>query len=206
MRRSLFIALLSIGILFFSSCDTTNEPPTLPVAFKTEPSDEMRIMIEETPSDFTWEFFKQNILISLQSEVDWEGEIVLPGFQILSGEAADRVSTTPLPTNAEQLENGLSTGDLTLPEFIITDWAVNVKRKSLTKSFKEKWGDKEVQSSINLWEPEKKWSPSEIEEAILSEVDLGESETLFVVYAQLAEESPEREQTTQPFGILMSEE
>lgn len=207
MRRIASATGLSLLIILLFSCDTGVESEPKPLEFASEPSNEMRIMIEETPSDFTWEFFKENILISLQSEIDWEGEIVLSGFQVQSGEATDRVTTTPLPTNAEQLENGLSTGDLELPEFTITDWAINVKRESLTNSFVEKWGDNEVQNSVNLWEPEKKWSPSEIEEAILSEVELGEeNETLFVVYAQLAEDSPERQQTTRPFGVLMREE
>jgi hypothetical protein len=194
-------------IILLFSCENGVDSESEPLEFASEPSDEMRTMFDETPSDFTWEFFRENILIRLQSEVDWEGEIVLSGFQLLNGEIVDRITTNSIETNDKELLTGLSTGNLLIPAFTITDWGeFRVKRNFMSNSLKEKWGETSAQHPIEIWEPGKQWSPSEIEGAILSEVDLGENEILFVVYAQLAGESPEREQTTQPFGLLMREE
>lgn len=205
MRRfvQLLFVFASVGFIL-QACNTGSKPA--PLNFSTDATEDLRLMVEEAPSDFTWEFFEEHILIGMQTtESNWEGEVLLSGFQILNGEVADRVTTTPILTNAEQLESGISTGNLTLPEFTITDWG-EFRWKSLAKSFKKNWGDKKVRSSISLWDPDQTWSTSEIEEAILSEVELGENETLFVVYVHLSEEAPQRQQTTQPFGILMRDE
>lgn len=198
--------LLSVMISCDSSTDSENdiEPETL--EFVTESSDDLTQMIEDTPSDFTWEFFGKNILISLQSDNDWEGELVLAGFQVLNGEIVDRTSTDPFEANGQLLSNGVLTKEFQSVNFTITDWVERSKWKKMANSFKLKWKNKNVQGSLELWGPGNRYSPSEIEDAILAETDLQENESLFVVYTELASESPEREQTTQPFGLIMTEE
>ncbi|GAA5522275.1 hypothetical protein LQ318_11010 [Aliifodinibius salicampi] len=201
MQKSIFTLFFSLLILFFVSCDNTGTEPE-PLEFVTEPSDDLTQMIEETPSDFTWEYFGPNIQISLQSDNDWEGELVLSGFQIANNEIIDRITTNSYPANSEMLSgDGILGSDLTI-DFHVPGWG----DWKVISDINLKWNNTKVQEHIELWEVNESWSPSEIEDAILSEVDLEENETLFVVYAQLAGESPEREQTIRPFGLLMREE
>lgn len=191
MSRSLFTALLLVGILFFSSCDTTNEPPTLPVAFKTAPSDGLSTMIQETPSDFTWEFFNDNIEVSMNDEPQWSGEMVLSAFQVQNGEVVNRTTTDPVETTADELTDGLSTEEL----FSSSSWIPGLD-----------WVPTSTWFPGLVYTPENSWSPSEIEEGVIAENNLDENETMIVVYAHLAGESPEREQTTRPFGVVMMKE
>lgn len=204
MQKSIFTLFFSLLILFFVSCDNTStEPETL--EFVTEPSDDLTQMIEETPSDFTWEFFGTNIQMSLQSDNDWEGELVLSGFQIANDEIIDRITTNSYPANSEKLFDGILFSDLAVNFTFPSGWSDRLKWKALS-DLNLKWENASIQGSLELWGPQDRYLPSEIEEAILAEVDLGENERLFVVYTQLAGESPEREQTTRPFGLIVREE
>ena len=198
MRRSLsiIVLLLTIVPLVFLSCDTGTdaESDQEPLEFQTAPSDELSSMIQETPSDFTWGYFQNNVQVNMIPGIDWNGEVVLSAFQVQNGEVVNETTTEPVETTADELAAGLSTEEM----FSGSSWIQ---------------GSDWVPTST--WMPSSTWiqqteplvyAPSEIESIAQSQVDLSQNETMVVVYAHLAGESPEREQMTQPFGVIFQEE
>gem|GEM_PF-3360108 len=189
MRRSLLciVFLLSMVPLVFMSCDTANEPPTLPVALKTTPSEELSSMVQDTPSDFTWDYFRDNVHIEGPSQTDFDKfDLVLSSFQVQNGEVVNRTSTEPIEVSADELSSGLVTEEI--PPSL---WMPGKDWVSTSNWFPGL-----------VYAPGNSWTPSEVEDRVIADKELVDNETMVVVYAQLAGDSPEREQTTQPFGII----
>lgn len=208
MQRLFFKTLFFTILILFATCDeTSQDAEPKPLEFSVEPTEELSFMVDEAPSDFTWEFFEENILITLNTESNWEDELVLSGFQVLNEEVVDRFTSNSFSANSEELQDGLLTGNLfTHPQTWTRPgvaWSTDKIWTQINNSIESKWKNKKFEVPKELWKPGQSWAPSEIEEAVLAETIPVENESLFVVYVQLAEDSPKRTQTTKPFGLLM---
>lgn len=128
----------------------------------------------------------------------WSGEIVLSSFQVENGEVVNRARSDAIETSIDELAGGLSTKEM-WPEteelYEGSEWAPGAM-----------WFPESKGGLGSHWSPDSGWSPAEIEANALSEFDLNENESLILVYARLADDSTEREQTTQPYGLIMQEE
>ncbi|MEF8796865.1 MAG: hypothetical protein V5A22_12325 [Salinivenus sp.] len=171
------------------SCDSGPEPEPTSVQFEAEPSDELSTLIQEAPSDFTWTAFNDKTLVRKLPGSDWSGDIVLSSFQVEDGEVVNRTSSEPVafPDSLnELLSESLLPGSKWIPG---EDWFS---------------GSKWVPSTN--WDPGSEWAPSDVEDAALSEVDVGPGESLVVVYAQTAGTPPDGGQMTRPYGLVMTQE
>lgn len=194
MKLFKYIFLICIASFLLLTCGDDNSAPVVdpePLEFTTEPSSELSQLIETTPSDFTWDHFNSNITVSVVPGSMWSGEIVLSSFQVENGEVVSRVSSSPVETSISELADGPSTEEL----FQGSEWVPGAM-----------WFPESQGNPASQWMPGSGLSPSEIEANALSEFDLNENESLIVVYARLADDSLEREQTTQPYGLIMQEE
>lgn len=189
VRTVLFLAVA----LLMVACDSSPTPEPGALEFSTEPSGELENIIEDTPSDFTWDFYNDNVAVSLQEGPDWDGELVLAGFQIQNGEVVHRTTTDPVDTNVEVLSGGASIGDLISGSSWMSgsDW-VSVSNWRPSSS----------------WSPGSSWSPSEIEEEALAEAEsmLEDNQTMVVVYAHRANESGDYGEVTRPFGLIFQKQ
>ena len=204
-RASTFLCILAALFLLTTACDqSAEEPKTL--EFEVTPNDQLRTMVRETPSDFTWEYFGDNLTVSLSSEADWEGELVLSGFKIVNGEVVDRLSSQPHPSSDAELLNGLSSEEV-FTTFVPGDpWAGSRARwEAEARSPDAKWTSENARASIELWETSNRWPPSDMETAVQEEFESLGPDTLYVIYAQLAPEASDRRQTSRPVGLLMGE-
>jgi len=190
MTRFAFLSFLSLAVVFGTvSCDSGPEPEPTSVQFEAEPSDELSTLIQEAPSDFTWTAFNDKTLVRKVPGSDWSGDIVLSSFQVEDGEVVNRATSEPAAwpdsLSNEQLAESLFSGSRWVPG--------------------DEWfpGSKWVPSSN--WIPGSDWPPSDVEEAVLSAVDVGPGESLVVVYAQTAGTPPDGGQTTQPYGLVMQQ-
>jgi hypothetical protein len=60
--------------------------------FTTAPSNELSDIIQNTPNDFTWEFYNDNLTLGLDPEPEsFEGEIILSVFQVQNGEVTNQL-------------------------------------------------------------------------------------------------------------------
>ncbi|MDZ7720152.1 MAG: DUF5050 domain-containing protein [Balneolaceae bacterium] len=211
-RYKLTAFLLMIFTVLFFSCDETSqdadpEPETLD--FATEPSEDLTQMVEVTPSDFTWDFFSNNLIVTLVPGPMWSGEIVLSSFQVENGEVVNRSTTPPVETSADELADGLTTEEM-FPGLVYIpgqEW-VTSKQWQNTETWPQasKWVKTEHWTPSDQWVPGSMWTPSEIEQIARNEVDLSENQTMVVVYPHLAENSDDFEVITQPYGIIFTEE
>ncbi|WP_445666282.1 hypothetical protein [Fodinibius sp. AD559] len=194
MRR-LIIILCTIIIAFsLISCDTGTGADPEPLEFQMAPSDGLSTMINETPSDFTWEYFQDNVHIGGPSQTDFSKfDVVLHGFQINNGEVVNRSMTEPVELSADELSSGLLTEEIP---------------PSLWMPGSE-------------WVPSSDWRPKstfiqttdpiiialdpalipEVEDMVLNNIDLGTDETMVVVYPSIIGEDG-REMTVQVFGLV----
>ena len=207
--RSLLF-LFCVGLIFTlitSSCDQDEQATPKPLEFEVTPNDQLRTMVQETPSDFTWEYFGDNMIISLRSEADWEGELVMSGFKIVRGEIVDRVNSESNNSNSAELLDGLSSEVVfRIKEGSIVNWGIsNARWETEANSFDANWSANTAQAPIELWTTPNSWSPSELESGVLNEFEALGPDTLYVVYARLAGENPKRTQTSRPMGLLMGE-
>ncbi|NGP88232.1 hypothetical protein [Fodinibius halophilus] len=194
MNKSILITFLLCSALLAGACSdsgTGAEDELKPLDFTTSPTSELSQIVNNTPSDFTWDFYNDNILLGLEPKPDsFEGEIVLSVFQVQNGEVTNRLTSDPVGTNLEELSAGLSTAEMypDSPWFRGSEWA----------------NDSPIWVPSTQWYPGSMWAPSEIENKALSQNDLSAGETLVVIYPHLPGES-EREVLTQPYGIVFSE-
>ena len=189
MYLSKLVCSLLVTGLLLAACDLSSETEPDSLEFTTEPSDELSAMIDETPSDFTWAFFNDNVTVSMIPGSNWSGDLVLSAFQLQDGEVVHRTTTDPVSTTAEALSSGRSTEDL-IPG---SSWVPGPQ-----------WAPASNWIPGSSWIPGSNWSPSEIEDQAREAFDLAEGETVVVVYAHTPDDS--QTQTTQPFGILMQRE
>ncbi len=172
------------GIIFENQAD--------PMDFTTTPSNDLSQLISDFPEDFTWGFYEDNLNINLNPMPEaFDGEIVLSAFRVSDGEVTNSLTSTPVATDLSELSEGLSTEDMYPGSMWITgnEWLPG-----------SNWTPSEV------WYPGSMWSPSEIEGIALSENNLASNETMVVVYPELAVGSDDREQVTQPYGIIFQNE
>ncbi|MDZ7682277.1 MAG: hypothetical protein U5J63_11350 [Fodinibius sp.] len=111
MRR-LLLLLLSITTLFMWSCTETTtgggEEELQPLDFTTAPSSELSDIVQNTPGDFTWPFYNDNLTIGLDPEPEtFEGEIVLSVFQVQNGEVTNRLTSEPVDDESRGVVGGL---------------------------------------------------------------------------------------------------
>src|SRR6056297_1406673 len=109
------IYFVIIFTFIFTSCDDTSQDPETEVEtleFVIEPSDDLSFIVEDAPSDFTWEFYNNNIEVNLVPGSMWSGEIVLSSFQVENGEVVNRATSEPVETSASELADGLLTEEL----------------------------------------------------------------------------------------------
>ena len=192
MRRLLQILFLSIVTLFLFSCDNgTGTEERASLEYATGPSQDLDQIIEETPSDFTWDFYGDNIEVSMNSGPQWSGEIVLEAFQVEGGEVVNRLTTESVETSVDELADGLLTENM----YPSTRWYPTTR-----------WISTEEMYPSTRWYPTTRWSPSEIESQAMSQNDLNGNQSMVVVYARMADDSPDREQTSRPFGIIFEEQ
>lgn len=217
MKRLLIHTFFFTILIFFATCDETSQdakPESEALEFAIEPSEDLRFMIEETPSDFTWEFFSDNLIVTLVPESDWSGEIVLSSFQVENDEVINRASTEPVEINTDVLKKGLST-EVMFPDLVFDEqaWTTNSKLWLQSEQWPQaaEWLQSEHWTPVEQWvpNPDITWNPtkiSEIRDAALSEFELNHSETLVVVYTQPADETSTREMLTRPYGIIFARE
>lgn len=203
MPRLLQGLLLTLAALCVVSCDS--EPVSQePLDFAAEPTDELETMVQETPSDFTFGFLEDNVLLRLRSDRDWEGSLVLAGFQIANGDVVDRLTTAPVQTSDDELAGGLLTEDV----FSASGAGWSTAKTAWEIDFNvidEEWGGRRTRKAQprGLWIPDQSWMPSEVEQAVMANTDLAPDETLYVLYVRLEDQSTETEQTTRPFGVIL---
>jgi len=193
-----FAKLSLATLLIFTiaiSCDLITESEdngdeTEQLEFSIEPSDDLSFIVDEAPEDFTWEFFNDNMLVNAVPGSMWSGNIVLTSFQIRNGEVVNENESSVVETNAEALSEGISTEEL----FSGSEWVPGAM-----------WVPGSEWVPGDEWIPGMKWSPSEIQEIALNEVDLSENQTMVVVYAE-TDNSSDREDVTQPYGLIFTEE
>ena len=189
MRRTLLAVLLAIVTLLFVSCDQVTNSEPKPLEFQTAPSEGLSTMIQETPSDFTWGYFQDNVQVNMTQGTDWSGEMVISGFKVEGGEVLNRTTTGPITTNADELSAGLSTEEL----FSGSEWFSGSKWIPASE-----WGPSK------LWIPLMDRSLSKVENMAIGNTDLSEDQTMIVVYAKVAGDT-DREVTTQPFGVIFDD-
>lgn len=183
MKLFKYVFLICVGSFLLLTCGDNSTDPEAdpePLEFTTEPSTELSQLIETAPGDFTWAYFNNHIIVNAVSGSMWSGEIVLSSFQVENGEVVNRATSDAVETSIDELADGLSAEEL----FPGSEWVPGAM-----------WFPGSEWFPGSSWLPGSSWSPAEIEEIALSEFDLGENESLLVVYAQLADDSPEREQT-----------
>lgn len=195
MKRLYSVTIL-VSLLFLAqscpldSSDDSTEPE--PLEFSTAPTSELSHMIEETPSDFTWDYFEDNLNIrTIPGGMPyWDGEIIVSGFQVQNGDVVNRGSSEAASTNTDVLSEGISSEEL----FPGSKW---MSGKTWVQGIRG--------SLVKKWFPGSKWSPSQIEDMAITQTDLAEDQTMVVVYTHVAG-STEREVRTQPFGIIFNSE
>ena len=162
-------------------------------------------MIQETPSDFTWSFFNDSIIVGLKSDANWSGKVVLSVFQVRDNTITNRITTDAVETNADELRNGISTEKM-FPDselFPASEWFMSARWKP-DKIFNP--GD--IEKTITDWAPAYKWSldsylsPTKVESVTLDFKELTENEILIVVYTHLTGDT-DRKQITRPFGLVL---
>lgn len=199
MRRPLLIVILflSIAPLIFISCDDepTGEGKSQPLEFAMEPSDGLNSIIQETPSDFTWEYYQDNTRVMGPSQTDFSKfQLVLSSFQIRNGEVVNSTMTDPVEVSAEELSSGLLTEDIRPSLWMPgSDWVSSSDWKPKS-TFIQTTDPLVIQTTDPLY--------PEVEDMVLNNVDLGTDETMVVVYPSIIGES-EREMTIQAFGLVM---
>ena len=118
MKKS-FIQMTMLCILFisFTSCsdddDDNNVNEADPIDFTIQPSAELDQIVSNTPSDFTWGFYEDNLTIGLNPEPEsFSGEIMMSAFELRNGNIMNSLSSEPVSTNLQELSAGLSTEDM----------------------------------------------------------------------------------------------
>lgn len=204
-------------VIFFSCGDNSTAPDTdpKPLEFTTGPSQELSQLIDTAPGDFTWDYFSDNLFVSILNGPEWSGEIVLSSFQIENGEVVNRSTTEPYETNSEELSSGLSTEEM-FPGLVYAPgqaWVTGKRWKQIDQWRKIKsWLKTDHWTPSEQWVPSSNWAPSEIEEIVLTEFNLSENETMIIVYTHLADgQNPPAipgvsEVLTQPYGIILTQQ
>ena len=183
----LCILLLSGSIL---SCDSSG-PEGPPPEFSVSPTSELSGIVDNTPGDFTWDFYQNNLEVTWAPEADWNGELVLFTFQIQNGEVVNRATTTAASTeglDGDEATSGTLYPPGTSPELPAREWIPGTN-----------W----IPGS--QWIPWSQWSPSEIEQVALDQVNLSSGQTMLVVYARAAGDVDSADQQTQPYGIVFEQ-
>ncbi len=201
MRRSLFsiVVLLFIIPLVFISCEDTSapDPGPAPVGLETAPSDGLENMINDTPSDFTWDYYQDNVRIEGPSQTDFSKfDLVLHSFQVNNGEVVNRGMTEPVEVSADELSSGLLTAEITLGPSLGAlgkDWVPSSDWKPKS-TFIQTTDPIIIALDPALDKPE-------VEEMVLNNIDLGTDETMFVTYTSMIGEDG-REMTIQVFGLV----
>ena len=96
-----------------------------PIDFTIQPSAALDQIISNTPSDFTWGFYEDNLSIGLSPEPEsFNGEVMMSAFELRNGNIMNSLSSQPVPTNLQELSAGLSTEDMYPGSMWIegTDW------------------------------------------------------------------------------------
>lgn len=201
MRRSLFsiVVLLFIIPLVFISCEDTSapDPGPAPVGLETAPSDGLENMINDTPSDFTWDYYQDNVRIEGPSQTDFSKfDLVLHSFQVNNGEVVNRSMTEPVEVSADELSSGLVTGEITLGPSLGAlgkDWVPSSDWRAQS-TFIQTTDPIIIQTTEPI-------VYAEVEDMVLNNIDLGTDETMFVVYPSIMGEDG-REMTVQVFGLV----
>ena len=190
-----FIQMMMISALLisFTSCsdddeDNNNVNEADPIDFTIQPSAELDQIVSNTPSDFTWGFYEDNLTIGLNPEPEsFSGEVMMSAFELRNGNIMNSLSSQPVSTNLQELSAGLSTEDMYPGSMWIegTDWLPSM----------QEWEVSEV------WYPGSMWAPSEIKNIAMQENNLADNETMIVVYPELTSTS-DREVVSQPYGII----
>lgn len=189
IRTPLFIVMTSILSLGFVSCDSSTDSNTETIELYTTPTVELSEMISNSPGDLTWEYFNNNVTISMEKGGQWSGEIVLTSFQVRNGQIINRNTSDPISTNYDELSRNVNTG-----EFVSGTWVPG-----------HEWTTFDNWMPTILWSSTSTTSPSNIVSLAINQTSLQPDQTMIVVYAQLADDSPDREQAIQPFGLILSE-
>lgn len=190
MRRLLQILFLLVVTFLYTSCGDTGTATeeAIPHDFTTAPTAELSQIIENTPRDFTWGFYNDNIEITLHDDPKWNGGIVISGFQVKNGEVVNEITSEVIETNADELGNGISTADI----YSESTWFPGERWISMENNW--------IPSTT--WFPGERWAPAEMQNVAMSRNDLAENETLVVVYAHVPVDSAKRKQETRPLGIV----
>jgi hypothetical protein len=206
MYRTYTQLFLLTLLLIIVSCDDTSQdtdPDTL--KFSVESTEDLSFIINEAPGDYSWDYFSDNLSVSLVPGPMWSGEMVLSSLQVRNQEVVNRSSTPPVSVSIDELTSGLTSGEL-FPGLIYVpgqEWTTGKRWMEASKWPQAKdWISLDEVQIVREWIPERRWKPSKISEAAINEVQISDSQTLLVVYARLAAESAEREVTTKPYGIV----
>lgn len=110
------LAHLFAGVLVFggllAGCDTGEPGPPESPDFVTEPTNALDQRFDDAPDDATWDWnaFNNDVEVRLDSDTEWEGEVVLRAFQVQNGEVVNRLTTEPVP--APDRTEGTTTEEL----------------------------------------------------------------------------------------------
>lgn len=115
--RKLAFFVSALSVLAIGCEDLTGAGET--VQYRVEPSQQLADLVENAPSDFTWDYFRQEMVISAQG-LDDSVDVALHAVQVQDGEVLDGSIGGPVPVAGEKLAAGVRTGELAVP---ITDWS-----------------------------------------------------------------------------------
>lgn len=110
--RKLAFFVSALSVLAIGCDDLTGAGET--VQYSVEPSQQLADLVENAPSDFTWDYFRQEMVISAQG-LDDSVDIALHAVQVQDGEVLDGSIGGPVPVVGEELAAGVRTGELASP-------------------------------------------------------------------------------------------
>lgn len=110
--RKLAFFVSALSVLAIGCDDLTGAGES--VQYSVEPSQQLADLVENAPSDFTWDYFRQEMVISAQG-FDDSVDVALHAVQVQDGEVLDGSIGGPVPVVGEELAAGVRTGELAIP-------------------------------------------------------------------------------------------
>ena len=103
LSRIAVLGILCTALLALAGCDSAgpnDQDSSTQLEFETAPTDQLDQTIRDSPEDFTWDLYQNNIEILLTSGTQWSGNIQLSTFQIQNGEIVERDASDPVSNEA----------------------------------------------------------------------------------------------------------
>lgn len=188
--RPHIVSILAVLVTVLPACDTSAldlDGGEEPAEFTVEASSELSQMIESAPSDFTWDFFIRELIVSSDSE-GWSGELELCTVRIEGGGAQESACSPAVETDAGALADGIRSESL-IPG---SGWFPG-----------SSWFPGSEWVPGDSWFPGSQWvtsDPQIIADAALSDVDLGAEQAMVAVYVR----GTPATDGVRPFGVILN--